>query len=458
MPELSELIHSSIVRDMSEGVMTIGLDGVITSLNPAASRILDRQSEELVGCSFAPSFIEYPENDGFNQAVLDAVYEPDAPHESIVPYFTGEVMRQLRMTTSYLRDGEHKAGVIAVLEDISELAELRDAMLAMERIKALNYQLELRNRLLSETFGRFLSDEIVHQLLDTPDGLEMGGQKLSITVLMSDLRGFTALSERLGEMTEIIERRGGTIIEFVGDGILTIFGAPARSDTHAADAVAAAVEMQARMEEVNRWNLSQGYPVLEMGIGVHTGDTIVGNVGSEQRTRYNVIGNTVNLCGRIESYTVGGQVLISARTRDLISADLEISQELSVSPKGVSEPMTLLQVVAVGVPYGVSCKTAEDDPEPLAEPIKTEFSLIQEKHTDLSTIPCTLIALSQTGALLETEAELHPFDNIKMMAGGELFCKVIECREGAWMVRFTAKAPEFEAWWEQHKGERGQEL
>lgn len=443
---------------MSEGVLLIRPDGIISLVNAAAERILDRTEMELAGRSFARCFFQYPENDAFNQTILDAVYDPDARHENIVPYFIGTEIRQLHVTTSYLRDGGEKTGIIAVLGDISELAELRDAVKAMEQIRALNNQLELRNRLLRETFGRYLSDELVGQLLDTPDGLEIGGKKRMITILMSDLRGFTALSERtkpqilistlnhyLEEMTEIIERYGGTIIEFVGDGILAIFGALLLTQSHAADATAAAVEMQARMEAVNVWNRSQGYPALEMGIGVNTGEAIVGNVGSKRRTRYNVIGSPVNLCGRIESYTVGGQVLISRQTREQIAAELEIVQSLSVSPKGAKEPLELYQIEAIGAPYNVICRTGEQMPGPLEKPLRTSLWRIRDKHTNAAASACTITALCKTGAVLETEIALEPFDDVKLALEGELFCKVLSRREDGWLVRFTAVPPGFDA-------------
>ena len=336
----SELIHESIMQDMTEGVMTIGLDGVITYVNPAAASILEMDAHDLAGKKFLQCFFEYPENDAFNQTILDAVYDSATTHRNVVPYFTGSRFRQLHVTTSYLHDNGVKVGVIAVLSDISELTELRDAVKAMQRIRQLNSQLELRNKLLSETFGRFLSDEIVRQLLDTPDGLMLGGKKRQLTIMMSDLRGFTAMSEQmepqalismlnhyLGEMTEVIQQYNGTIIEFIGDGILAIFGAPLASDHHAADAVAAAVAMQTRMRDINAWNGQRGYPTLEMGIGINTGEVIVGNIGSEKRTKYGVVGSHVNLCGRIESYTTGGQILISPQTRALIHCELDVAKE-----------------------------------------------------------------------------------------------------------------------------------
>lgn len=444
---------------MSEGVMTIGFDGVITHVNPAAETILGRPADALQGRRFARCFFEFPENDAFNQVILDAVYHPGRTHKSVVAYFSGDETRQLQITTSCLRDGHRNMGIIVVLNDISELSELRDAVVAMKRIQTLNDQLQLRNQLLSETFGRFLSDEIVHQLLDTPDGLALGGKKRELTILMSDLRGFTAMSERmppdsllsmlnhyLGEMTRIIQKHNGTIIEFIGDGILAIFGAPVESGNHASDAVAAAIEMQACMDSVNRWNRERAFPRLEMGVGLNTGEVIVGNIGSEKRTKYGVVGSHVNLCGRIESYTVGGQVLISPRTRSQVASDLEIAQEMEVFPKGVQQALTLSQVIGIGPPYNLRCGESEVPPLALKHPLPVRFAPLVSKHGGPPRHEGALIALSETGAILETSLPLNPFDNLKIEAGGELFAKVLKHENGGYLLRFTALPPGFAAW------------
>ena len=452
----SELIHKSIMQDMTEGVMTIGLDGVITYVNPAATSILEMDAHALTGKKFIQCFFEYPENDAFNQTILDAVYDSATTHRNVVPYFTGRAFRQLHVTTSYLHDSGVKVGVIAVLSDISELTELRDAVKAMQRIQALNSQLELRNKLLSETFGRFLSDEIVRQLLDTPDGLMLGGKKRELTILMSDLRGFTAMSERmepqslismlnhyLGTMTAVIQRYNGTIIEFIGDGILAIFGAPLASDRHASDAVAAAVAMQMQMKQINEWNAERGFPVLEMGIGINTGEVIVGNIGSEKRTKYGVVGSHVNLCGRIESYTIGGQILISPQTRAMISCELDVAQELEVYPKGVKGALTISHITGIGKPYDLSCAADAEKETMLPVKIPVGFKRISDKHCSETVFEGFVTAINSKNAVLKTHIPLTMFENISFCTENEVFCKVIGEEEQGLLLRFTAGHKDF---------------
>ena len=460
----TKLTYETIMRDMAQGIIIIDLDGAITYANPAAARILGHSEQELVGQSFARCSFCFEGNASFNQTMLDAVFSAAPSYREIIPYFTGERFKQLYVSTSHLKnDNGEKQGIIAALSDVSGIVELGNTAEAIEYIHGLNKKLEMRNNLLSDTFGRFLSDEIVHQLLETPNGLEMGGKKRFLTILMSDLRGFTALSERMephallamlnhyfGEMTEIIQQRNGTIIEFMGDAIVAVFGAPLASDCHASEAVAAAVEMQAKMEAVNRWNLQRGYPRLEMGIGINTGDVIIGNIGSEKRTKYGVVGKNANLCGRIESYTVGGQILISPQTRELIGEPLAVDKELVVFPKGIEAPLVLTNVMGIGGKYGLSCQPQDDETlMPLATPYKVDFYIIKGKHSDLEANRGIITALSPREAILETSAAIEEYDNLHLEIGAKLFCKVTAGEERGWRLRFTAIPPEFDAWYKE---------
>ncbi len=231
--------------------------------------------------------------------------------------------------------------------------------IVLARVKT---QLKLRSayRFIRDTFGRYLSEEIVDNLIDSPQGLQLGGEKRMVTILMADLRGFTSIGERLpaesvvdminiflSAMTDVIQEYQGTIDEFIGDAILAIFGAPIQREDDAIRAVRCAIGMQTAMEAVNASYEVAGYPRVEMGIGINTGEVIVGNIGSQKRSKYAVVGRHVNTTSRIESYTVGGQILVSQSTRDACAGLLQVNDEMKVMPKGIAEEISIFDVGGV---------------------------------------------------------------------------------------------------------------
>lgn len=255
--------------------------------------------------------------------------------------------------------------VIGKLHTIAKGLEWRvkERTVALEKV---NHDLEKRNQLIRQVFGRYLSNDIVATLLENPEGLQLGGERRSITILTSDLRGFTSLSERLQpeevihllnlyleQMAEVINRYGGTIDEFMGDGILVLFGAPTPQENHAIQAVACACAMQLAMGAVNEQLKQFHLPQVQMGIGIHTGEVVVGNIGSEQRTKYGIVGSPVNLTYRIESYTKGGQILISQETLDAAGSYIQVCGRQQVQPKGISQPITIYEVDGVGGRYSL---------------------------------------------------------------------------------------------------------
>ena len=460
--ERQQMIHSSIIRDLAEGIMVIGSDGIIEEVNHAALLILERKREELVGKTFARAFFTEDENDAFIQTVLDAVYERGRQQESYLPFRIGETVKQLRIVSSYLHSGEAIIGVILVISDITELTEMRDAIRAMNTIQGLNRQLELRNRVLQNTFGRYLSDEIVSEILDSPEGWKLGGQKRRLTVMMSDLRGFTAMSERMqpqdlitmlnhyfSQMYEEIERYHGTLIEFEGDGMLVIFGAPSPTESHASDAVAAALGMQKRMSVVNRWNREHGFETIAMGIGINTDSMILGNIGSEKRTKYGVLGAAVNLTGRIESYTTGGQILISPGTRDAIREDLRIVHTMQVKPKGVDKDITISQVTGIGAPYSVYLDEETVSKLTPITPQPVLFSVLEGKHAGGENREGCLTAVSEQEAILDTAESLAVYDNLLLAVGDGLYAKVTETGQDGCRICFTSRPSDFQAWLEE---------
>lgn len=271
-----------------------------------------------------------------------------------------------------------------------------------------------------KTFGRYLSDEIVETLLESPEGLKMGGERRTITILTSDLRGFTALSERLppeevikilnfylGYMADVITSYRGTIDEFMGDGILVLFGAPTLSRNDPQRALACAVAMQLAMDEVNGQMNEWGYPSLEMGIGINTGEVVVGNIGSIKRTKYGVVGSQVNLTYRIESYTTGGQILISEMTRKAIEAadkvDLRIDNQKEVKPKGVKKPITIYEIGGIGEPYNLYIEKEEETFITLSEIVSIQYAILSGKHVSDKVFLAKVCQLSRKQALVKVE-------------------------------------------------------
>ena len=223
-----------------------------------------------------------------------------------------------------------------------------------DREELYRQQLERNEKFIRATFGRYLSDEIVTDILERPEGLELGGDLRRVTIMMADIRGFTTISERLapaqvvtlinrylGAMTDIIMAHQGTIDEFIGDAILAVFGAPQHRDDDADRAVRCALAMQQAMEEINQQNAEDDLPEISTGIALNTGDVIAGNIGSERRSKYGFVGHPMNVTSRIEDVTAGGEILIAGSTLEALQGDYRIGQSRELNVKGIDE---LLQV------------------------------------------------------------------------------------------------------------------
>src|SRR3989441_11294150 len=258
-------------------------------------------------------------------------------------------------------------GVMGVAAgNLSDAIPVRSTDEVGQLTRSFNQMLEgLRQRdFIRSAFGRYVSPEVAQALLESPEGLRFGGEKRTVTVLMSDLRGYTRFAERgdpamvmevlngyLAQMTDIVIRHGGTINEFVGDGIVAFFGAPLRADDHAERAAACALATQVTLVELNGALAARNRPRLEMGIGLNTGDAIVGNVGSGKRAKYTAVGTAINLAARVEGCTVGGQVLLSPFTYERIRGVAEVGPPIPVEVKGIREPLLLYELRALGGRY-----------------------------------------------------------------------------------------------------------
>ncbi len=219
----------------------------------------------------------------------------------------------------------------------------------------------LRERnFIRDTFGRYVSEEVAAEILKAPGEVDLEGEVREITILVSDLRGFTRISVSMGpqrvlrlinryleRMTDVIMTHEGTIDEFTGDGILVFFGAPRRVPDHAVRAVTCAIAMQQSMEAVNQLNVEMGLPSLEMGIGINTGELVVGNIGSAKRKKYGAVGSPINVAYRVEAQTAGGEILVTPPVQHRLSNALDIGGTRRVHLKGLDEPVTLYRVMGL---------------------------------------------------------------------------------------------------------------
>ena len=259
--------------------------------------------------------------------------------------------------------------------DLSEELPVRSRDEVGQLTRAFNQmQGGLRQRdFIRNAFGRYVSPEVAKTLLESPEGLRLGGHKREVTVLMSDLRGYTRFAEHgdpalvmevlndyLGRMADLIIEHGGTINEFIGDAIFAVFGAPLDHADHAERAAAAALAMQRAMAQINSDNVASGRPRFEMGIGVHTGEVVVGNIGSEQRAKYAVVGAAVNLAARVEGCTVGGQIFVTAPTLERIRDLAEVADPLRAELKGIEEPVALYELRGLRGRFAQRLADAED--------------------------------------------------------------------------------------------------
>jgi len=316
---------------------------------------------------------------------------------------------------------------------------------------------------IKDTFGRYLTQEVVKRLLDSKDGLKLGGEIRELSIMMSDLRGFTALTSKmgpeqvirflnryLGRMVEIILDHRGIIDEIIGDGILAFFGAPEALENHPELAVACALKMQLAMEEINAQNEADGLPHLEMGVAVNTGEVVVGNIGSEKRAKYGAVGAQVNFTGRIESFTVGGQVLISGATYECLFEILEVRQILEVEMKGVPGKVKLYDVKGVAGSHGAYLIDRDETLNQVGDGIAVQVFRLDQKMMSGKGESGRITYASLTSARVIFETAISPWEDIRMVVerspGGqmdpEIYGKVISVAnsdggvEG--LVRFTS--------------------
>lgn len=252
-----------------------------------------------------------------------------------------------------LRIREGRLDVTLQPRSKDEIGVLTRAMTEMARA--------LRDRdFIREALGRYVSPELAERCLSDRDALRLGGELRQVTILMSDLRGFSELSERLGpqamidlinrylaRMTPVILEHGGMIDEFIGDAILVLFGAPFERIDDTVRAVRCAQAMQAAQDALNVENRALGLPELSMGIALHSGVVVAGNIGSPDRVKYGVVGPAVNMAARLQALAEGGEIVVSDAVLARADGEMRVGPAQSIRVKGFAAPVTVHRLLSV---------------------------------------------------------------------------------------------------------------
>ncbi|MCX2981778.1 adenylate/guanylate cyclase domain-containing response regulator [Halieaceae bacterium IMCC14734] len=372
-------LRSLQVVDEAESGTILAVDDTAENLD-LLGRYLTRSGHRVLTASSGAQALELLEHNSIDTVLLDL----------IMPGMDGnEVLNRIKANAEWraipvivISGRQDMEGIITCIEAGADdyLFKPFNPVLLQARIKAglerkrwhdledqYRQQLERNEAFIRSTFGRYVSDEIVANLLEQPEGLSLGGDLREVTILMSDIRKFSTICENLapenvmkllntylGTMSDIIMAHQGTVDEFIGDGILAIFGAPISRDDDTERAVQCALEMQAAVATINREYVEAGLPEVTMGIGVNTGTVVAGNIGSEKRSKYGIVGHHVNLTARIEERTAGGEILVSQSTLEKLPTGFTTGRREQVKVKGINKSVDIIQITAAPVTGAVS--------------------------------------------------------------------------------------------------------
>lgn len=244
---------------------------------------------------------------------------------------------------------------------ISTITPISMIIITMIFAYSYRYILEDRNKEKIKTaMGKYISEDIMRNVVQNIDELKLGGKKANVTVLFADIRGFTSMSEKLSadevsvilneyftEIEPIVTRHNGVINKFIGDAVMAIFGEPIQDENHPKNAVRCACEMLDKVKELQTKWLEEGKPKIEIGIGINTGEAFVGNIGSEKRMEYTVIGDMVNLASRIEgnNKTYKTNLLISESTYASAKNIVDTVKISNVKIRGKEKELNLYEVI-----------------------------------------------------------------------------------------------------------------
>ncbi|MBM3491174.1 MAG: GAF domain-containing protein [Alphaproteobacteria bacterium] len=327
--------NESILKSLSNGVVTLDAERRVIKVNEAACRILGWEAEEKVGHVDSELF-----GDG-NAWIRDSV-------ERVA--VSGDLDLTLD-TDVHLADGSTTSVNLGTYPLIDIKDEAIGYMLVLEDIS--------REKRVKTTMSRYMPKEIVDQLMQSGDAV-LGGSLQDVSILFSDIRSFTTISEKLGargtvsmlndyftDMVEVILSRGGVLDKYIGDAIMALFGTPFKGEMDADNSVAVANEMMVALHKLNARRLGEGKEPIEIGIGVATGEVVAGNIGSPKRMDYTVIGDSVNIASRLEGANkfYGSKILICDLTARRLKGRWRLRELDLIRVKGKTQPLPIFEAL-----------------------------------------------------------------------------------------------------------------
>ena len=324
--------NESIMGSIATSVITINLLGEVDSVNKAGVGLLSKKTNEIVGEHYSYLFSK---DQNLCKAIESAEIELESFAELNVPLMSKSKNTIVNFSVAPLTDqkGAHLGAVVAI-EDITEQSKIKN------------------------TFKRYVSKSVVDQLLDDDQKLNLGGEERDVTVLFSDIRGFTAMSEKMkpkevvstlnsyfSEMIDIIFKFDGTLDKIVGDELMVVFGAPIARDDDAERAVQTAIGMVESLKKFNDKRVKKGKVPINAGIGINKGKVISGNIGSKDQMDYTVIGDTVNLGARLCSFAGPLKIIVSKSVKDEIGDNYKTRKLEPIKVKGKRKPVEIFKVL-----------------------------------------------------------------------------------------------------------------
>lgn len=246
----------------------------------------------------------------------------------------GEVIHRYIKGDTYFNQNGEPAGYLVIVDDATE------------------------TEFVKESFGKYVARQVVEKILSGKGQMRLHGERQYVTVLFADVRGFTKLAEErepedvvallnryFNMVVDIIFKYEGTLDKFIGDNVMAVFGAPIKSDNDEERAMRAAMEIQSELDKFNIARQLNDEELISVGIGINTGEAIVGNIGSEKRMDYTVIGDTVNVADRIQASATGGEILISAATYEKVKNKFFCHKLPPIKVRGRRKPVHIFRVI-----------------------------------------------------------------------------------------------------------------